>query len=523
MLTFWPVEAHGASHEVPTYTNDSRLRGRGRLRSPRPLAGACFAVWPCCASGDLPLCLQDGAEPLAIYHLRASVISRSQGRSATASIAYRAAERIEDRRTGLVFDYAARGGVDHAEILAPDHAPDWVRDRSELWNRVEEAETRKNSQVAREVRVALPSELSHGERVELVRDFARSQFVARGMVADIALHAPGRAGDERNHHAHILLTTREVDAEGFTTKNRDWNKVEVLEGWREGWARDTNAALERAHVAERVDHRTLVAQRDEARGWAVAARDRGDEATELAQIVRAVSLDRPALPQLSPGAWQMKERGIEVGRVGAWHEARARAAEVMGVARELAGQARDWLGARLDRVTERVLDGFRLAGPGLAYEGGQTLGQRGPDRAEGVERAGGADRTGGPDRADGDRGDFTARLRAVLAGRERGDVGRGAERNVGAGRDARDEEGAERERPADLAARLREALGRVDQDALARGIATLREDREAEAREVAQEAAKVREVERVKELELVKAREMKARSRERSSGWDYGL
>ncbi|NHM24941.1 MobA/MobL family protein, partial [Tritonibacter mobilis] len=91
---------------------------------------------------------------MAIYHLRASMISRSQGRSVTAASAYRVAERIEDRRTGLTFDYAAKGGVDHTEILAPDHAPDWVHDRSELWNRVEESETRKNSQVAREVRVA---------------------------------------------------------------------------------------------------------------------------------------------------------------------------------------------------------------------------------------------------------------------------------------------------------------------------------------------------------------------------------
>ena len=98
-------------------------------------------------------------------------------------------------------------GVDHTEIIAPDHAPDWASDRSELWNRAEEAETRKNSQVAREVRVALPHELTHAQRVELVRDYAQVQFVDRGMVADIALHAPGREGDERNHHAHILLST----------------------------------------------------------------------------------------------------------------------------------------------------------------------------------------------------------------------------------------------------------------------------------------------------------------------------
>ena len=157
------------------------------------------------------------------------MISRSQGRSATAAIAYRAAERIEDHRTGLTFDYAGRSGVDHTEILAPDHAPDWAYDRSELWNQVERAETRKNSQVAREVRVALPAELTHAQRVELVRDFAQEQFVDRGMIADIALHAPGRDGDDRNHHAHILLTTREIGAEGFTTKNRSEEHTSELQ------------------------------------------------------------------------------------------------------------------------------------------------------------------------------------------------------------------------------------------------------------------------------------------------------
>ena len=294
------------------------------------------------------------------------MISRSQGRSVTAASAYRVAERIEDRRTGLTFDYAAKGGVDHTEILAPDHAPDWVHDRSELWNRVEESETRKNSQVAREVRVALPDELTHAQRVALVRDYAQTQFVDRGMVADIALHAPGRAGDERNHHAHILLTTREVDADGFTTKNRDWNKVEVLEGWREAWARDSNAALERAGVEDRVDHRTLVAQRDEALELASAARERGDEGAELHETVRAMSLDRPPLPQLSLGAWQLKERGIEVAAVRVWHEVKDRAAEVRQAVQELTGQVRDWL----DRAAERVMD--RL-GPGqaeLALAGG---------------------------------------------------------------------------------------------------------------------------------------------------------
>ena len=386
------------------------------------------------------------------------MISRSQGRSATAAIAYRVAERIEDRRTGLVFDYAKRGGVDHTEILAPDHAPDWVRDRSELWNRVEESETRKNSQVAREVRVALPAELTHAARVELVRDFAQAQFVGRGMVADIALHAPGRDGDDRNHHAHILLTTREIGPEGFTTKNRDWNKVEVLEGWREAWARDSNAALERAGIEDRVDHRTLVAQRDEALDLASAARERGDEGAELRETVRAIELDRPPLPQLSPGAWQMKERGIEVGRVGAWHEAKARAAEVMDLARDLAGHVRDWL----DRAADRVLD--RL-GPGqgeLALADGRDGRDQEPDLA--------------------------SRLKEAWEARQRD-------------RETPDAVMPERDASDDLAARLREAAQGIDREALADRAAALREGREAEERQVAEDAAREREMERQQEIE----------------------
>ena len=399
---------------------------------------------------------------MAIYHLRATMISRSQGRSATAAAAYRVAERIEDRRTGLTFDYAARGGVDHTEILAPDHAPDWVRDRSELWNRVEESETRKNSQVAREVRVALPDELTHAQRVALVRDYAQAQFVDRGMVADIALHAPGREGDERNHHAHILLTTREIGPDGFTTKNRDWNKVEVLEGWREAWARDSNTALERAGIEDRVDHRTLVAQRDEALELASAARERGDEGAELHQTVRAMSLDRPPLPQLSPGAWQMKERGIEVAAVRVWHEVKDRAAEVRHMVQELTGQVRDWL----DRAAERVMDRLGSEQSELALAGGRDGREEEPDLA--------------------------TRLRDAWEARQ----GREKEQHV----DAPEREAPQSSQdPQDLAARLREAAKGVDREGLADRAAALREGREAEERHTAQEAAQ--EQERVKELE----------------------
>ena len=419
---------------------------------------------------------------MAIYHLRASVISRSAGRSATAAAAYRSATEIEDWRTGLSFDYAAKRGVEHTEILAPDHAPDWVQDRSELWNRVEKSETRKNSQVAREVRVALPDELSHEERVELVRGFCQSAFVDRGMVADIAIHAPGKEGDERNHHAHIMVTTREIDAEGFTTKNRDWNGKDVLEGWRSSWAEVSNEALERSGLDERIDHRTLEAQRDEARERAAEAQERGDEAEALEQVVRAVALDRRPLPQLSPGAWQMKERGHDVPAVSLWREVKEQAAGVALVAEELAGQVRDWI----DRTTERALERLRSAGPELATETG------------GIEER---------------PADLVARMREVL--RERQEQGQDADEpsqrdRVEVGR----ETAQEAEEPQSLADRLREAAKGIDRDAAtvaAERVKSLREGREADRQQKEQEA---REVERQRQQE---------QERGRSRGMDFDM
>ena len=142
---------------------------------------------------------------MAIYHFSAKMISRSTGRSAVAAAAYRTAERIEDHRQGLEHDYSNRTGVLHTEILAPDGTPEALRDRATLWNAVEAVERRRDAQLAREVTVALPHELTDAQRTSLVRSFVQSAFVDRGMIADVALHAPGREGDERNHHALSLI------------------------------------------------------------------------------------------------------------------------------------------------------------------------------------------------------------------------------------------------------------------------------------------------------------------------------
>lgn len=189
---------------------------------------------------------------MAIYHCSIKTISRGQGRSAVGAAAYRAGEDITNEKDGVRHDYTRKDNVVHKEIVAPENAPDWVTDRSKLWNAVEQSETRKNSRTAREIEVALPTELSREQQIELVRDFVKEQFVKQGMVADITMHDK----KDGNPHAHILLTTREIDENGFTKKNREWDKNERVDEWRKGWEVIANRDLERAGCDTRIDHRS---------------------------------------------------------------------------------------------------------------------------------------------------------------------------------------------------------------------------------------------------------------------------
>lgn len=233
---------------------------------------------------------------MALYHFHAQALSRGRGDSAVAAAAYRSGECLEDERTGETHDYSRRKGVEHAEIITPDQAPEWSRDRAQLWNQAEQAERRKDAQVAREVDVALPAELSERERRGLVREFVRQQFVSRGMVADVAYHS----GQGRNPHAHVMLTLRRLDGDRFAAaKEREWNDKDRLQQWRSSWARHTNRALKRGGHDERVNHQTLRAQRQ-------AALARGDDQA-------AAKLDRE--PQVHLGkTLHMEERGLNTDR-----------------------------------------------------------------------------------------------------------------------------------------------------------------------------------------------------------------
>ena len=200
---------------------------------------------------------------MASYHLSVKSVSRATGRSAPAAAAYRTATRIENERDGLVHDYTRRGGVEDAFLVVPKDAA-WAQDRSALWNAAEGAEKRKDAKVAREYELALPHELTPAQRRALARGFAQEVVKRFGVAADTAIHAPHPEGDQRNWHAHVLTTTRVVTAEGMGAKTRELDVIQTsgpaVEALRALWAVRVNQALERAQVADRVDHRSLERQ-----------------------------------------------------------------------------------------------------------------------------------------------------------------------------------------------------------------------------------------------------------------------
>ena len=227
---------------------------------------------------------RNGGDTIAIYHCSIKIVSRGKGKSAVAAAAYRSGEKLTNEWDGLTHDYTKKGGVVHSEILLPAHAPPAFSDRSTLWNSVELSEKSNNAQLAREVEIALPVELSREEQTRLVREYCSSQFVSKGMIADFNLHDTGGG----NPHAHILLTMRPLDEKGaWLPKSKkeyvldengekirlpsgryktrkvdlvDWNNRENAEVWRRAWADLANEFLAQNNRPERIDHRSYERQ-----------------------------------------------------------------------------------------------------------------------------------------------------------------------------------------------------------------------------------------------------------------------
>ena len=224
---------------------------------------------------------------MASYVCQVQTIQRAAGRSAVAAAAYRAGQSLTDDRLAMEFDFAGKTGIEHTEILAPDGAPAAFKTREGLWNAAEKSERRKDAVPAREILLALPHELDFEQRRALVRDFVAKHVVARGMIADIAMHQPGKEGDQRNFHAHVLVTTRRVGPDGFGRKEPAWWSPQQVRDWRSGWAEIQNEHLRR-HLgpdAPQVSHLSLAEQGidrtpTEHLGPSVTAMERRNEATD---------------------------------------------------------------------------------------------------------------------------------------------------------------------------------------------------------------------------------------------------
>lgn len=323
---------------------------------------------------------------MASYHLAVKTVKRSAGRSATAAAAYRSGGVIACDREGRVHDYSRKAGVEDAFVLAPEGAPDWARDRAALWNAAEAAEVRANAVVAREWELALPSEIGANARREIVATFARALVARYGVAADVAIHAPHREGDARNHHAHVLTTTRVMGPDGLGKKTRVLDAAQTggpeIEAMRGVWAGLQNDALERAGKTERVDHRSLEAQREAAQG-------RGD-------LVAAEELDRAPEVKLGPAANAMERRTArqaklagrdyapvtERGRaVQEAREARRAFAVLREELRERVEAAREAYGAARGEGQDRVSAGLAAMRAALekqrtAPEAGESVGDR---------------------------------------------------------------------------------------------------------------------------------------------------
>lgn len=203
---------------------------------------------------------------MAVYHFSAKTVSRSAGRSSTAAAAYRAAERIVDERTGEIHDYTRKGGVVASEVILPGGG---TMARADLWNSVETHHKRSDATVAREFVVALPAELDADQRQDLARRYARELAERYRVAVDVNVHAPGKEGDQRNHHAHILLSACYANTWGKLGKKaveldpihcQRHGLANVVEVERERWEQLANQALEKAGQEARIDHRSLDAQ-----------------------------------------------------------------------------------------------------------------------------------------------------------------------------------------------------------------------------------------------------------------------
>lgn len=271
---------------------------------------------------------------MAIYHLSTKPIKRSNGRSATASSAYRAGVELADERTGTKHDYTKRSGVVMSDCFAIKNNEKVSLSRGELWNKAELAENRKDARTAREIIINIPHELDKQSRQNLVDDFAQHLAKKYDCGVDYAIHLPDKEGDQRNHHAHIMITTRHIeigqdgqielkDKTPLELSNRKLKELELpktqeqITELRQSWAELANERLAEHGIDARIDHRTLEEQGIDRQatikmGWEAMQAERAGVRTPKGDINRQIRADNKRRAELKAEISAFKEAESEI-------------------------------------------------------------------------------------------------------------------------------------------------------------------------------------------------------------------
>ncbi|WP_409306803.1 MobQ family relaxase [Pectobacterium sp. B1J-3] len=237
---------------------------------------------------------------MAIFHLEFKIVKRSEGMSSCRKAAYHARCKITDDRTGNTYDFSHRSDLFHHQILSPDSAPSHIIESSTaLWNEVERVERQKDGQTARYFDVAIPCELNNEDKINLVVEYCQKNFVDKGMIADIAFHDL----NGENPHAHVMLTLKPITADGFGKKERSWNDKKNVILWRESWSVIANRYLTAAGSNERIDHRSIDTQYNEALENAAITLDVEEKALWLA---KATLTSRSPMQRVHRAKWNSK-------------------------------------------------------------------------------------------------------------------------------------------------------------------------------------------------------------------------
>lgn len=224
----------------------------------------------------------------AAYRSGSKITRRQGGSSALAAASYRSGEALYDERARKTYDYTRKEDVILTEIMLPEGAPGWLIGitREQLWNKVEGCEKRKDAQLARDIIASLPRELNREQQIALTRAFVKEHFTDKGMIADIAIHDKQASDGYAQPHLHIMLTMRDITAEGFGQKNRQWNDRRRVTAWRDSWETRTNEALEKAGRPEQVSLKSN--------------RERG--------------IDKVPQEYMGYEAWALEQKGIETAK-----------------------------------------------------------------------------------------------------------------------------------------------------------------------------------------------------------------